>query len=170
MDRLVARMVGAAGFSAGSYEDVESDHAASWPAVGVVLVSSMAAAIGVGAVDLHSVLGLLAVTIISWLIWVMLTLFIGTQLLPGKETKADFGEVLRTTGFSTSIGILRIFGFLPVIGRPIFLIVSVWMLLTFVIAIRQALDYSSTARAFAVCLLGWVIHGVVFFGFVRSMI
>jgi len=40
------------------------------------------------------------------------------------------------------------------------------MLFTFVVAVRQALDYSSTGRALAVCLLGWIIHGVLFFGFV----
>jgi hypothetical protein len=32
------------------------------------------------------------------------------------------------------------------------------MLMTFVVAIRQALDYSSTGRAIAVCLLGWIIQ------------
>jgi hypothetical protein len=42
------------------------------------------------------------------------------------------------------------------------------MLLTFVVAVRQALDYASSARALAVCLLGWLIHGVLFFAFVRT--
>jgi uncharacterized membrane protein YczE len=42
------------------------------------------------------------------------------------------------------------------------------MLLSFVVAVRQALDYTSTGRAIAVCLLGWIIHGVVFFGFVLT--
>ena len=42
------------------------------------------------------------------------------------------------------------------------------MLLSFVVAIRQALDFTSTGRALAVCLLGWIIHGLVLFGFVRT--
>ena len=31
------------------------------------------------------------------------------------------------------------------------------MLLAMVIAVRQALDYKSTARAIGVCVLGWVL-------------
>jgi hypothetical protein len=111
-----------------------------------------------------------AVLLLSWIVWVLLTLFIGTKLLPESTTHADFGQILRTTGFSSSIGILRIFGLLPVIGPLILSAVTIWMLVTFVVAIRQALDYSSTARAFAVCVLGWVIHGVLFFGFVRTVV
>jgi hypothetical protein len=113
---------------------------------------------------------MLGVAMLSWLIWVMLTLFIGTRLLPGSATKADFGQVLRTTGFSASIGILRVFGIFQAIREPVFAVVTIWMLITFVIAIRQALDYTSTGRAVAVCLLGWFIHGILFFGFVRSVI
>jgi hypothetical protein len=40
------------------------------------------------------------------------------------------------------------------------------MFFTFVVAIRQALDYADIRRAIAVCLLGWLIHGVVLFGFI----
>jgi hypothetical protein len=42
------------------------------------------------------------------------------------------------------------------------------MLFTYVVAVRQALDYASTGRALAVCLLGWLIHAVVLFGFVLT--
>src|SRR5437764_3370254 len=127
MAKLILRMVGAAAFDSQSYEDVEADNTATAPAVGVVVLSSIAAAIGAGATDFRSMAGLLAASILSWFIWVLLTLYIGTRLLPGKETEADFGQILRTTGFSASIGILRVFGVLPVIGWPIFIIVTIWM-------------------------------------------
>jgi hypothetical protein len=91
---------------------------------------------------------------------------IGTHLLPGNSTRADFGQLLRTTGFSAAPGIFRVLGIIPVIGWMIFLAANVWMLFSFVIAVRQALDYSSTWAALAVCLLGWPIHAVLFFGFV----
>ena len=170
MAQLVSRMVGAARFDAESYEAVEADTTANGSAVGVVILSSMATAIGAGAVDMRSLVGLLAVAFLSWMVWVMLTLFIGSRLLPEKNTVVDFGQLLRTTGFSASIGILRVFGVLPVIGKIIFAIVTIWMLLTFVVAIRQALDYTSTARAFAVCILGWVIHGILLFGLTRVVV
>jgi len=170
MQSFPGRMVGAARFDAGTYEEIEADTTASGQAVAVVIIASLAAAVGVGATDFRSLLGMIGVAIISWLIWVLLTLFIGTRLLPGSATKADFGEVLRTTGFSASVGILRILGIFSAIRGPVFTIVTIWMLVTFVIAIRQALDYTSTGRAIAVCLLGWLIHGILFFGFVRSVI
>ena len=169
MDLIFSRLIGAAGFDVQTYEDVEADRNATLPAIGVVIVSSIAGAIGAGAADVRSLAGLLFVMLVSWMVWIALTLFIGKTLLPEKETRVDFGQILRTTGFSASIGILRIFGVLPVIGQVIFAIVTVWMLLTFVIAIRQALDYSSTLRALAVCALGWAIHIILFFGFVRVM-
>jgi hypothetical protein len=43
---------------------------------------------------------------------------------------------------------------------------TIWMLFSFVVAVRQALDYTNTGSALAVCILGWLIHGALFFGFV----
>ena len=167
---IIARMVGAARLSRQTYEEVEGDIRANGQAVGIVVLYCFSAAIGAKAADPRSLVGILVVLLLSWIIWVLLTLFIGTRLLPESTTRSDFGEVLRTTGFSASPGILMIFGRLPVIGGAIIAIVGIWMLVTFVVAIRQALDYSSTARALAVCALGWIIQWVVMFGFSRTLI
>ena len=35
------------------------------------------------------------------------------------------------------------------------------MLIAFVIAVRQALDYKSTGRAVIVCAIGWVVNFVI---------
>ena len=168
MNTLANRLLGSARLSTKSYEDVESDRHANLQAAGVVVLSSLAAALGTGIRDAGSIIALLFAAILSWIIWVLLTLVIGTELLPGRETDADFGQILRTTGFSAAPGILRIFGLIPVVGSVIFFGATVWMLFSFVVAIRQALDYTSTRRALAVCLLGWIIHGLVFFGFVLT--
>jgi hypothetical protein len=37
---------------------------------------------------------------------------------------------------------------------PAFLVSSIWMIATMVVAVRQALDYQHTSRAIAVCLVG----------------
>lgn len=166
MSTLASRLVGSARFDIRSYEEVEADRHANTQAVGIVLLSSLAAAAGTGIRDAWSTAALLLFVIASWILWVLLTLFIGTRLLPKRETRADFGQILRTTGFSSTPGILRIFGLVPGIGWLIFLGSTVWMLFTFVVAIRQALDFESTGRALAVSLLGWIIHGILFLGFV----
>jgi len=170
MQNIAARMVGAARLSRETYEEVEADTKANGQAVAIVVLYSLAAAIGANISDPRGLVGVLVVTLVGWVIWVLLTLFIGTRLLPEKTTQADFGQILRTTGFSASAGILLIFARLPAIGLAIAAVVGIWMLVTFVVAIRQALDYSSTARAFAVCVLGWIIQWVLLFGFSRTVV
>jgi len=44
---------------------------------------------------------------------------------------------------------------------PVLLVSRVWMLLAMVVAVRQALDYESTWRAVAVCLVGWLLTSVI---------
>jgi hypothetical protein len=65
--------------------------------------------------------------------------------------------LLRTIGFASGPGILRIFGVVPALTRPAFVISALWMLAAMVVAVRQALDYRSTGRAVAVCSLGWFL-------------
>jgi hypothetical protein len=168
MTTLTSRLLGSASLKVSSYEEIESDRHATWQAVAIVILSSLGAAIGIGNTSLSGIAALLFFAIATWMIWVLLTLFIGTQLLPGKQTQSDFGQLLRTTGFSAAPGILRVLGVVPGIGWILFLAATLWMLFTYVVAVRQALDYTSTGRALAVCLLGWIIHGVVLFGFVLT--
>ena len=101
------------------------------------------------------------ISLVAWYIWAFLTYFIGTRLLPESQTEADVGQLLRTTGFSSSPGLLRILGILPGLTGIVFLGCAVWMLVAMVIAVRQALDYHGTGRAIAVCLIGWVVQVVI---------
>ncbi len=68
---------------------------------------------------------------------------------------------MRTLGFAQSPGLVRIVGILPGVGSLAVSIVSIWMLVAMVIAVRQALDYTSTLRAVGVCLVGWVLQIVI---------
>ena len=72
------------------------------------------------------------------------------------------GELLRTTGFSSSPGVLRILGVIPGLMTIVFVISSIWMLVAMVVAVRQALDYTSTGRAVGVCLIGWLVMMAIF--------
>jgi len=73
------------------------------------------------------------------------------------------GQVLRTVGFSSAPGVIQILGVIPILAEGIFFIAGVWMLVAMVIAVRQALDYESTARAVGVCFIGWGLQ-MVFLG------
>jgi hypothetical protein len=53
--------------------------------------------------------------------------------------------------------VLRVLGLIPVLGPILYAVASVWMLVAMVVAVRQALDYTSTIRAVAVCVVGWAL-------------
>ena len=141
------------------YEEVEADKSALGQAMTIVVLSSIAAGIGLYKTGGFSgiITGTMA-SLISWYVWAYLTYFIGTKFLPEPQTEADLGELLRTIGFSSSPGLLRIFYFMPGIGVLLYLISSLWMLVAMIIAVRQALDYNSTLRAVGVCVIGYVIQ------------
>ena len=165
MTSFTERMIGAARLDVQVYEEVEADTGATGQAMVVVLLSSLAG--GIGTVGLGSGLSvvLLAVSLslVAWVTWAALTYFIGTRLLPEPQTSADVGELMRTTGFAQSPGLLRIVGmFLPGVGPFVVNIVSIWMLVTMAIAVRQALDYTSTMRAVGVVLVGWLTYLLLF--------
>jgi len=155
-------MIRAAKLDANLYEEVEADTGATRQAMLVVVLSSLAAGIGsVGGAGLTGLfLGALS-ALVGWYIWAFLTYFIGTRFLPEPQTEADVGQLLRTIGFSSSPGLLRVAGIIPGLTGIVFLGCAVWMLVAMVIAVRQALDYHGTGRAIAVCLIGWVVQLVI---------
>jgi hypothetical protein len=163
MKQLLDGMIRAAKLDVSFYEKVEADKGFLGQARAVVVLSSIAA--GIGSFGEDGVGGIIAETIValfSWYIWAYLTYFIGTRFLPEPQTKADSGELLRTIGFASSPGILRIFCILPGDwGLTVSLVAEVWMLFAFVVAVRQALDYSSTIRAMVVCTIGFIIIQVM---------
>lgn len=152
------RVIRAAKLDTSLYEEVEKDTTALSQAMGVVLLSALAAGLGsvklgAGGIVLIAIFGLLA-----WYVWAMLTYFIGTRLLPEPQTRSDLGELLRTIGFSSAPGLIRILAIIPGLQQVVFSFAAAWMLVAMVIAVKVALDYKSTWRAVAVCLIGWLIQ------------
>ena len=59
-------------------------------------------------------------------------------------------------GYSYAPSFFALFAALPFVGYGIRVAVDFWLLAATVLAVRQALDYKSTFRAFAVVLIGWL--------------
>jgi len=155
-------MIRAAKLDVDLYEEVEADQGALRQAMVVVALSSVAAGIGnYGQAGLGGIFIGTVVAIVGWYIWAYLTYFIGTRLLPEPQTRADHGELLRTIGFSSSPGLIRVFGIIPGLTQIVFLVASIWMLVAMIIAVRQALDYESTWRAVGVCAIGWIVQAIL---------
>jgi hypothetical protein len=162
MNSYINRMIRAAKLDVNLYEEVEADKGAMRQAMGVVALSSVAA--GIGSSTTGGVTGIIVGLIgalAAWFIWAFITYFIGTKLLPEPQTHADHGELLRTIGFSSSPGLLRVLGIIPGFTAIVFSITGIWMLVAMVIAVRQALDYRSTLRAVGVCIIGWIIQAII---------
>lgn len=162
MADLKDRIIRAAKLDVGLYEEVEADKNSLRQAMTVVVLSSVAAGIGTSLQGGFGALifGAIA-TLIGWYVWAYITYLIGTKLLPEPQTEADLGQLLRTTGFSSAPGLIRVLGIIPGLAGIVFLVASIWMLVAMVIAVRQALDYSNTFRAVGVCLIGWVVQALI---------
>ena len=169
MGQLAERMLRAAKLDPHLYEEVETDATAMNQAMLVVVLSSVAAGIGsAGMIGRPNLIFMTLGALIGWYLWAFMTYWIGTKLLPEKETKTDYGQMLRTVGFSSAPGILRVLGIVPFLTNLVFMVTGIWMLVAMIIAVRQALDYQSTARAVGVCAIGWLIQ-MLFMGILFAL-
>jgi hypothetical protein len=156
------RLAGAMALDSATYEDVEADRrATAWACLTVILASigegvALRAEGGLATVALMS-----AVALMGWAAWALLTFEVGARLLPGARTHSDVGELLRTLGFAAAPGLIAYLSLVPGLTMPVLLFSRAWMLLAMIVAVRQALDYTSTWRAVAVCLVGWVLTSAI---------
>jgi hypothetical protein len=156
------RLMGAAALDSATYEDVEGDKTATPQALAIVVLSSLAAGIGArglsgGAATLTFFAGASVIALMAWATWALVMFEIGGRILPTRDTSVDVGELLRTLGFAATPGLIQVFGVLPGAMVPSFALAIVWTIAATVVAVRQALDYTSTGRAIAVCVLGWIV-------------
>lgn len=160
--QFVDRMIRAGKLEARLYEEVEADTSAMGQALGVVLLSSIAA--GIGYVVQGGLAGLVMGTVaalLGWYVWASITYILGAKLLPMPQTSTSHSALVRTLGFASAPGLLRVLGVLPGITGIAFLVAAVWMLMATVMAVRQALDYTSTTRAGGVCVVGWLVQVLI---------
>jgi hypothetical protein len=150
------RVVGVMRLQAATFEEVEHDASATSQAAIVVLAATIAQRLSLYDLGVGWLLGSIVTALVAWLVGALVLFFIGTRVLPGRNTSADVGQLLRTVGFAQAPGIFGILVFLPVLGGLISLLVFIWVLAATVIAVRQALDYDDTLRAVIVCLLAAV--------------
>lgn len=156
MGVFVYRVLGAALLDRGVYEGIEHDHRANIQALTVVVLSSAAAGLGAGGLygaRPATFLTFTSIALVTWVAWAVLMFQFGTRILPEPQTDTTIGELVRTIGFAASPGLLQVFAALPPLAVPVFAITILWMIAAMVVAVRQALDYRSTARAVAVCSL-----------------
>src|SRR6476469_5290980 len=166
MASLGERMVGAMKADVKTFQEIEADPAAIGQAVTVIVIAGVASLIG--NVFRSGVVGgmmALILSLISYALWSLLVVLIGTKVMPEPATKADFNEAFRVVGFTASPGVFNVLAIIPFLGPLISFVISLWMIVIGVIAVREVLDYSNTGRAIIVCLLAmvaiWIISMLV---------
>ena len=158
MEGLWDRFIGAMALKPRIYEDVEADPSAFWQAFGIVVVASYGLAVGIiGRWTALGVIGLVVAGIFGWAFWAGMIYLVGGIWLPERQTRANWGELLRVIGFAASPGVIGIAGILPWTTGMIAWLARLWILIAAVVATRQALDYRSSARALLVSVIGWAI-------------
>lgn len=165
MRTIGSRMLRASLLDAALYEEVEADRAAGRQALVVVLLSALGA--GIGSLENGGVRGIFACALlwlIGWFVWAFTTCQIGTRLLAAADTRSNLGELLRTLGFASAPGALLVFAWIDALAAPLFLGCGLWMLAAMVVALRQALDFTSTLRALAVCTVGFPVFALIVAG------
>ncbi len=154
---LSERMIRAARLDGSLYEEIKADRRAPMQAALVVILSAIAAGIsvvlqsGVGDFFLQTLQAML-----EWYIWAFFTCVVGTRLLQEPQTRTDVGGVVRMISFASAPGMIRLLGVIPGIGGFVSGLATVWMLGASVVAVRKALDYTTTMRAVGACVIGWV--------------
>ena len=163
MRDFAQRVLGTMRLDAATYEAIEADPGAINQAVMVVVAFAVAAGVGMTwPSPAPSTLAIaIAASLTAWFSWAALVYYLGVHVFPGPDTRGDIGQLARTIGFSAGPGVFLVLLGLPVSRLIVFLTVSLWMLASMVVAVRQALDFTQTARALGVCAAGALLVALV---------
>ena len=152
MGSITDRMKGAALLDNATYEEVEADTTATGQAAVVVVLGAIASGIGMARSGSGGIIAGVIGSLLVWVIYAGMTYLIGDKVLGGT---ASWGELLRTLGFAQAPRVLAVLGIIPGMQWIVASVVGIWVLITGVVAIRQALDFS-TGKAVATALLAWL--------------
>ena len=145
------------------YEEVEKDKSATVQAGIVVVLSSLAAGVGALQLGVSNFLLAPALSLLSWYVWAYLIYFVGVKLFGDSTTKSNHSELLRTIGFSSAPGLIRVFGVTPDLMTVTFIGSAFWMLACMVVAVKSALDYDSMWKALGVVIVAWLFQAFFLF-------
>lgn len=159
-DRIVQRSIDFASLKSRTYDEVARDPRALSEAAIIVIAVALAAGIG-GLNDGAG--GLVAGIILSLLGWVIssaIIYFVGTRITGTPTTSGSVESLLRTLGYASAPRIFSFLGFIWIFGGLIIFVLSIWTLITTVLAIRASLNMS-LKRAVITGFIAWIAAAIV---------
>lgn len=153
---MVERIMRVLRLDAPVFTEIAKDPAATTQAGIIVVAVSLLSGIGSG-IRGHFfsslIWELIAGVVLSWLLWAVITYFIGTSLFGGKSTVE---EMLRVLGYASAPRLLGLFGFIPCVGGLAALVGGILALVAGFIAVREAMQFD-TGKAVITVVVGWLV-------------
>jgi hypothetical protein len=134
------------------YEEVEEDASSMVGAIGIVAVAGLARGVATpSSTPTIEIFGSALAGLAMWAVAGLLSWGIGVRRM---GYTSSYPELLRTLGYAAAPLLLLLLGLLPLgpAGPFVWTVAHGWALLALVVALREALDVSSTT-ATVVCLL-----------------
>ena len=151
------RILGVLKLDSNTFEEIEHDENATTQALIIVAVIALISALGSGigsSIGGGGFIGNFISTLIwgfvGWLLWSVVTYFVGTALF---KKQATVDEMLRVIGFAYAPQFISI---IPCIGWIIGLI---WTLAAGFVAVRQGLDLDNM-KAFFTIVIGFIVVAI----------
>ena len=166
---MLERLRGVLSFKTDTFNEIEHDPSALSQALLIVVVSSILTALGGGFGEVMFGVGIgssssgtsvfkfvsIAIwAIVAWLLWSVITQFIGTRFFDGEAT---VGEMMRVIGFAYAPLAIQIFAFIPVFGGFLRLGAAAWSVGLVYVAILEGLDIGP-GSAFLTALIGGFVY------------
>jgi len=165
-------MLRAALLEADFYEEVEAEPRSIGQATVVVLLTCIAGSLGswlVGRPPFRIATDVLE-PLVLWLAGGAFSYMVGATFFRGPETATSYTEVLRTSGFAFTPGLLRLAIAIPPyeLGFGLTVFSDLWILVAGIIAVRQALDFT-TLRAIGTFGVSYVLLSLSFEGLLLGL-
>jgi len=160
MPRFMMRLLGVLVLDPVAFEEIEADRRAAMQSVLVVAAVCLSAGFAAAGLQIAGIAGFVSGVVMAlgaWLVWVVLIATLGTYAMAEPQTKSDLPELLRVLGFAAAPGLFIAFAAMRAVTPFVVVAVAIWMVAAAVLGLRQALDYRSTARAAAVCVISWLL-------------
>ena len=157
---FVERLSGAASLNPAIYREVGLDITATWPALMVVLGTSIVAGIvvllGNPEIAFISVIYSIIGNLIGWVVWASVIYIVGTRMFVGSNAKVGFVGMIRALGFANAPQLFAFASLIPTVGQFFQIAIQLWGLSAMVVAVKQSLDLDSTFKAVGVVLLAYI--------------
>jgi uncharacterized membrane-anchored protein len=155
-------MIGTSTLDLPTIEAIERDEGATGQALLVVVLAAVANGIGsLGSENAgRGLIAGIVAGVLGWIAFSVVAYFIGSTLFGTSETSATIGQLLRTLGFARAPQLLTVLGFIPLLGGLAWIVAGIWTLVTSIVALRQALDFS-TGRAIGTGIVALIVQAIV---------